>query len=123
MKRRHVPRDVRRHCSDEVSRAAQLVFGIIEPRDYECDDLLPEATLMDHADGVQNIVNHSTKLPVAFVVHRLQINLVAISPWTKVIEDLRRRVAVRNERCAKSFRPRFLKYFNRPLRSDQRLVV
>src|SRR5688500_19673358 len=107
MKRRHVPRDVPRHCSDEVGRAAQLIFGIIEPRDYECDDLLPEATLMDHADGVQNIVNHSTKLPVAFVVHRLQINIVAISPWTDVITDQRPRVAVVQDSCTSYFWPSF----------------
>ena len=78
---------------------------------------------MHHADRIEDVRQDATQLPVAFVVHRLEIDLVAIGPAADVIEDLGRGVAVGDERRLQTGRSRGFEHVDRPLGRDQRLIV
>src|SRR5262249_7713628 len=123
MKSRDVPGNVRRNRGDEIRSSPQLEFGIIKARDYQGDDLFPEASFMDHLHGLENVVNHSSQLPIVTVAHRLQIDLVTVGPGPKIVQHLWRGVPIRDERSAKTSGPRLLKNLYRPFRGDQRFVI
>src|SRR6185503_7373946 len=102
----YVPRDIRRYGSNEVSSATQFIFGIVESRNDQCDDLFPETTFVDHLYRFENVVDDAAELAIVLVVHRLQIDLVTISPGSQVIEHLRGGVTVRDECGSKAGGPR-----------------
>src|SRR2546422_795003 len=69
------------------------------------------------------VLQHATQLAVAFIVHRLEVDLVAVGPRADVVEDLGGGVAVRDERRLQPLGPGHLEDVHRPLGRDERLVV
>src|SRR2546430_13215738 len=67
-------------------------------------ELEPQAALVHHPDRVEDVLQHTTELAVAFVVHRLEVDLVTVGPRPDVVEDFGRGVPVGDERDRKSTR-------------------
>src|ERR1700730_7642793 len=104
MERRDVPGNVGRNGSNEFGRAPQLFGRVIKAWDNQRYNLFPESSLVNHFYSIENIADHAAELTIVFVVHRLQIDLVTVGPWTQIIEYLRSGVAVGNKSCFESLR-------------------
>src|SRR5207247_2752944 len=76
-----------------------------------------------HADGIDDVLQDAAQLAIAFIVHRLQVDLVAIGPGPDVVQHFGRGVAVRDERGLQTGGPGRLEYIDRPFGGDQRLDV
>ena len=123
MKRRDVPRNLGRHRCDQFGCAGQLGFVVVEPGHDQGHDLEPEVPLVDQADGVDDVLEHAAQLAIPRIIHRLEIDLVAIGPRPDVVEHLGRGVAVRDEGGLETRGPRDLEHIDRPFGGDQRLVI
>src|SRR6266542_4236628 len=78
---------------------------------------------MDSGNRVENILKDAAELPVVLVVHGLQVNLVEVHPGTNVVEHLSRAVAVGDVSGVETAPLRLLENGDRPLGSDEGLVV
>ena len=118
-----MPRDLRRYRRDQLGRAGQLALVVVEAGHDQCHDLEPEAALVHHADRVDDVLKHAAQLAIPLIVHRLEIDLVAIGPWPNVVEHFGRGVAVRNECGFQTGGSRGLEHIDCPFGGDQRFVV
>ena len=123
VERGDVPRNFGAHGGHVVGGATQLGVVVVEPRNHEGHELEPEPTLVHHADSVEHVLQHTAELTVAPIIHRLEVDLVAVGPRADEVQDLRGRVAVGDERGLEPLRPGRLEHLDRPFGGDERLVV
>src|ERR1019366_6019414 len=123
MKRGHVPRDIGRDASYELSQFPQFSVAVIEPWNQERHDFQPDSHLVQAADGVKNRLQTSAKLPIVPIIEALQIHFVQIDPRMQILQHLRRPVAIRNESGLQAGFTRLPENCDCPLARDQRLVV
>src|SRR2546421_944726 len=123
VKRGDVPGDLGAHRGDVLGGAPELRAVVVEAGHDEGHHLEPEAALVHHADRVQDVLQYAAELAVAPVIHRLEVDLVAVGPGTDVVEHFGRGVAVRDKRRLEAARVRRLEHVHGPFGGDERLVV
>src|SRR5258708_10008690 len=53
-KGRYMPRNIRRHASQESGQPSHLVVGVVEPGNHQRDDLQPKTHLVQLSNGIQD---------------------------------------------------------------------
>src|SRR5258708_11374651 len=54
VKGRYMPRNIRGHARQKLGQASQFVVGVVKPGNHQCNDLQPEAHLVQLSDGIQD---------------------------------------------------------------------
>src|SRR5207237_4841732 len=112
-----------RDRGDVVGGARELRRIVVEAGYDQGDELEPQAALVHHPDRVEDVLQHTTELAVAFVVHRLEVDLVTVGPRPDVVEDFGRGVPVGDERRLEPVCAGDLEDVHRPVGGNQRPIV
>ena len=123
MKRRDVPRDIRRNARNKFGQTSQFRFAVIEAGYKQRHDFDPDARAVQPFDGVEDWREPSAQLAVMTIVEAFEIDLVRVDVRSKIFEDAWCSVAVRHKRGRESLSSRFAKDGDGPFHGDERLVV